>query len=446
MVRRSLLLNNSILKTISFSDIQQWDVKYFFQTKVQSKYKISTIGQHTIHITKKVKLFEEPEKKFKILGISNDIGMFDAYEEYGKNINQPYIYVEKDYLAYNPYRVNVGSIGIKTDSLKNDFISPAYVVFKCKDTLLPEYLFLVMKSSIFNGLIKENTTGAVRQTLSYEKLANISIPIPSINEQQLIIDQFYSNIVKINSLNEDITKLELSIDKYILNVLGVQVEQQCYKSGGNINLINLSDLHRWDVWSKNKTIVTKKYNFSKMSTLVLGDPLYGANEKTIKEKTDVRYIRITDINEDGSLNNEYVSAKNVDSKYLLKENDFLIARSGNTVGKTFLYKERYGKCIFAGYLIKFVLNRNLVLPEYLLYYTKSSIFKAWIDNNQRIFGQPNINGQEYMDADIIIPDLNIQSEIVSFVDETRKVINDKKLLIDRLNLESKKMFEETIFS
>lgn len=66
---------------------------------------------------------------------------------------------------------------------KNEYISPAYVVFKCKDTLLPEFLYLVLKSTVFNSIIRENTTGSVRQTLSYDNLAVINIPVPSIETQ-----------------------------------------------------------------------------------------------------------------------------------------------------------------------------------------------------------------------------------------------------------------------
>ena len=108
------MVNTSLLKTIRFADVTQWNVTHFFATEVLSQYSLDPIGKHTIHITQKTKLFEKPEKECKILGISNERGMFDAYSELGKNINQPYIYVEDGCLAYNPYRVNVGSIGLKT--------------------------------------------------------------------------------------------------------------------------------------------------------------------------------------------------------------------------------------------------------------------------------------------------------------------------------------------
>lgn len=99
------MVNSCSLKTVRFVDTKQWNVKHFFATSIISKYSTESIGKHTIHITEKTKLFNEPEKEHKILGISNEKGMFDAYAELGKNINQAYIYVENGCLAYNPYRI-----------------------------------------------------------------------------------------------------------------------------------------------------------------------------------------------------------------------------------------------------------------------------------------------------------------------------------------------------
>ena len=174
------MTSDKLLKFVPFSKTSQWNVKYFFSTQLHSVFPLSAIGDNTIHITEKTKLFNEPERKFSFLGISNETGMFDAYTEYGKNINQPYIRVQDGCLAYNPYRINVGSVGLKTPALKNEYISPAYVVFRCRQTLLPEYLLLVLKSSFFHFLIKENTTGSVRQTLSYKNLSKIEIPLPPL--------------------------------------------------------------------------------------------------------------------------------------------------------------------------------------------------------------------------------------------------------------------------
>lgn len=439
------MVNGKLLKTVRFHETEQWNVKYFFATEIASEFPINDIGKHVIHITKKTKLFDQPDKEFKILGISNEKGMFDAYTEIGKNINQPYIYVENGCLAYNPYRVNVGSIGLKTNELVNEYISPAYVVFKCKETLLPEYLYFILKTAVFKTLIQDNTTGSVRQTLSYDKLTKIKIPVPPLDTQLILINQYKNELLKVKKLEEDITILEKKSDEYLLSSLGVSIENIDKLKGNLIRPFRLKSLSRWDAWTQTNKYTLSKYQFSKLSSVVVGKPLYGANEKTVKTKSDIRYIRITDIHEDGTLGDDFVSAKKTEEKYLLEENDFLIARSGNTVGKTFLYKEYFGKCIFAGYLVRYKLNTQKIIPEYLLYYTKSSLFKTWIQNNQRIFGQPNINGQEYLNADIIIPDIFIQQEIVTCMGEIYNEIKRKKAEVNNVTLCAKKQFEEAVF-
>ena len=105
-----------------------------------------------------------------------------------------------------------------------------------------------------------------------------------------------------------------------------------------------------------------------------------------------------------------------------------------------------GKALFAGYLIKFVLNKKIINPYYFLYYTKSSIFKKWIASNQRISGQPNINGQEYLSADIIVPPIQKQNEIVKKIGKYNKeyqLLNEQ--IINKENI-TYKNFEEIIFN
>ena len=78
----------------------------------------------------------------------------------------------------------------------------------------------------------------------------------------------------------------------------------------------------------------------------------------------IRYIRITDITDDGNLNDDYVSAdiNYIDDDYRLQKGDVLFARTGATVGKTLVYKEEFGECVYAGYLIRYRPNLSLVLP------------------------------------------------------------------------------------
>lgn len=208
-------MDKQLLKTIRFEEILQWDVKQFYMTKVSSKFRIDKLGNHIIHEKKKYQLSNEPDKDFDILGVSNKEGMFDADTLKGREINQKYHKVENDWLAYNPYRINVGSIGIKTSDLKGKYISPAYVVFSCKETVLPQYIFFLIKTDTFNKLINDSTTGTVRQTLNFEKIAEINIPVPTIKEQKEILKEYNDTLKEIEKLKEKLLIIERKKERYL---------------------------------------------------------------------------------------------------------------------------------------------------------------------------------------------------------------------------------------
>lgn len=173
-----------------------------------------------------------------------------------------------------------------------------------------------------------------------------------------------------------------------------------------------------------KNIFKNEYNYSNYKLIELGNLLkqpvqYGANEISIagNPKKDIRYIRITDIDEFGNLkDNDWKTALNIDTKYLLKKNDLLFARSGATVGKCFIFLDDTVKSIFAGYLIRFIFNDKIVNPKYIFYYTQLNNYKHWVSSIQRPAGQPNINSEEFKSFKIPLPPLKIQDNIVSIMD------------------------------
>jgi type I restriction enzyme M protein len=150
-------------------------------------------------------------------------------------------------------------------------------------------------------------------------------------------------------------------------------------------------------------------------------PQYGSNQAGI-DRTSIeqaRYIRITDIDEYGLLKNELgVTAEFVEEKYLLNNNDILFARSG-TVGKSYLHKSNFVdcECFYAGYMIRFLVNENLLSPEFLFYYTQIEVYKKWTKAIQRTAVQPNINAEEYKSLQIPVPPISIQAEIVALFEE-----------------------------
>lgn len=107
---------------------------------------------------------------------------------------------------------------------------------------------------------------------------------------------------------------------------------------------------------------------------------YGANEAAEHSNPDwPRFIRITDINENGTLKDDTFRSlpRDVAKEYHLLPGDLLFARSGATVGKTFIYDELWGKACFAGYLIRFRSNLARAYPKYIYLFTLSSLYQQW---------------------------------------------------------------------
>ena len=89
------------------------------------------------------------------------------------------------------------------------------------------------------------------------------------------------------------------------------------------------------------------------------------------------------------------------------------------------------KFIFAGYLIKFKIDPNICLPDYLFYYAYSSIYLKWVEKIQRPGVQANINATEYKDLPIILPSIDVQQEIVDYISKVR---DEAKTLEDEANV------------
>lgn len=160
----------------------------------------------------------------------------------------------------------------------------------------------------------------------------------------------------------------------------------------------------------------------------------------------IRYIRITDITDDGNLNDDYVSAdiNYIDDDYRLQKGDVLFARTGATVGKTFVYKEEFGECVYAGYLIRYRPNLSLVLPQFLFYCTHYQEYYNWVKNNQKAAAQPNISAKLYNGYEFSLPPLEEQHRIVSILDASFEKIDALKKNAEENLKNAKALFQQVL--
>lgn len=295
-----------------------------------------------------------------------------------------------------------------------------------------KYLFYAM-NSVKRYLIYK-AEGGGQPNISQDKIKNTWMPIPSINEQQSIatyLDQKCGEIDELITLQEEmITKLQSYKQSVITEAVTKGLDKNVPLKDSGIEWIGNIPEH----WI---CTVFKKF---------LSEPMqYGANEPAEEcNYNDPRYIRITDIKDDGTLRDDTFKSLPLEKakEYMLTKGDLLFARSGATVGKTFLYKEDYAAC-FAGYLIKARCNKNELLPNFVFYYTLSNVYQNWKNS---IFIQStiqNIGADKYSVMPIIVPPLAEQQSIADYLDQKCSEI-DELISIKQQKIEKLKDYKKSL--
>jgi type I restriction enzyme S subunit len=135
----------------------------------------------------------------------------------GGDIDQKYKKVEEKYLAYNPHRVNVGSIGVVDEETSGGYVSGIYFVFKSiNEKIPPEYILHLLKSIPYKKVIAAYDTkyGAVRANLTYSQLCRIKIPILP----QSVLKKFFVKQNILRKVTKEMNKEKESMTKFIYEI------------------------------------------------------------------------------------------------------------------------------------------------------------------------------------------------------------------------------------
>ena len=201
--------NIKFLTEIGFSVLKFKDLK-------ENKYNLTLTEYDSIqydsqfNLIKLEKLVFEAKKRngdsnLPVWSVTNDNGFIASEERFNEQVasdnKSNYKFVEPNSFAYNPSRINVGSI-VLNETQDFGCVSPMYVVFEVEEEkVLPKYLKYIFETSPMKNIINELASGSVRKTLNFKKLLVVSVPIPSIEKQSKIINEIenYEKIINCSS-------------------------------------------------------------------------------------------------------------------------------------------------------------------------------------------------------------------------------------------------------
>ncbi|WP_367357680.1 restriction endonuclease subunit S, partial [Mesotoga sp.] len=291
-------------------------------------------------------------------------------------------------------------------------------IVRCnRKLMIPSFLRLLVETPLYQSkILNELVAGSTNQIeLSREELRNLIIPLPADEEQQWIVRGITEKTVEIDAL---ISKKQLLIE--LLKEKRAAIISRAVTKGLDPNAPMKDSGIEWI------GEIPEGWKVTKLKWLSMEPLKYGLNEPASESnQNDPRYVRITDITDEGILRDDTFKSipQDVAKGYLLEEGDLLFARSGATVGKTFIYNHSWGVGCFAGYLIRFRADASKVSARYLYYFTKSSAYWNWLNSSFTKSTIQNASADKYKSLPVSVPNIESQREILNFLDESSKRID-----------------------
>ncbi len=173
---------------------------------------------------------------------------------------------------------------------------------------------------------------------------------------------------------------------------------------------------------------------------------YGLNAAAKPYDGTNKYLRITDIDDSSrDFKKDDLTTPDFDlvkaNDYRLDEGDLLFARTGASVGKTFIYKKSDGLVYFAGFLIRAKIKSEYD-SKFIFQNTLTNPYDKFVKITSQRSGQPGINAQEYADYSLLMPKLNEQQKLGSFFSNIDSLISLEQKKYDKLTQVKKSMLEK----
>jgi restriction endonuclease S subunit len=359
--------------------------------KSGAKYPMVKLKDYLILNENKIKPNKNPEINYKVLGVSNETGIFLNEKLQAEETNQSYFIVAKNEFCYNPYRINVGSIALNTYDFDNQIISGAYSVFACKeDELNPKYLDALFKSKVFLDYVNDKANGGVRMNFKFEDMEAWEIPLPDIDEQDTIVTQIEKQKEIIEGSKKILKNFVISID-------------------------NLNDFKRLKMGDIARVINGKAYT-----------------QEELLNEGKYRVLRVGNFFTSKSW---YYSDLELDDDKYCKKGDLLYAWSASFGPK--IWNE--DKVIYHYHIWKIIPNEKIVLKKYLFYLLDIET-KSMKEIGGRGVGMIHITKAGFEERQFPIPPIETQMQIISDMDSKMQILES----VNEMRDESQKKINQIL--
>ena len=351
-----------------------------------------------------------------VYSVTNSRGFTPSEDYFSKEVFskdlKTYRIVKQGMIAYNPSRINVGSIAIQ-DKLPEVVVSPLYIVFETdKSRLLPEYALGFLRSKPGLDQIAFQSIGTVRNNLKYDALCRITINLPSLDRQRACIDQLNRIASIIELLNRYIAELDALVKSRFVEMFGDPCDPGSSSAKSRIDsFCELrigpfgSALHKEEYITGGHPLVNPSH--------IIGGAIRPDENLTIDD-------------------DKYESL----AAYHLLPGDVVLGRRGE-IGRCAVVKTDGLICGTGSMIIR---PGQKVRSDYLQRVVSFPSFSHALEANAVGVTMKNLNAKIVGSAEVFLPDLEDQDAFISFisqVDKSRFVVLNEK--ISRIQLISRRI-------
>jgi type I restriction enzyme S subunit len=322
----------------------------------------------------------------------------ELFSHFRGSSNIGYLKIKKNDLILSAQNLHLGNCNVNL-RFEHGMISPAYKVYElieCNPLFMQAWVKRDITKDFF---LRASTEGAsvCRKNIVWDELYEQELIVPMLPEQEEI-GKYFDSLNHLITLHQRKCEETKTLKKYMLQKMFPQ-------DGETIPEIRFAGFS--DAWEQRK----------------LGDVAegfdYGLNVASTDFDGENKYLRITDIDDETRLFiQEYVTSPDIDletaANYILHEGDILFARTGASVGKSYIYRDSDGLVYYAGFLIKAHVN-NENNADFVFQNTLTESYNKYIQVTSQRSGQPGVNAKEYQEFSFWVPKKEEQDKISAYL-------------------------------
>lgn len=352
-----------------------------------------------------------------VYSITNSQGFCRDYfsKEVASKDKTSYKIVPRGCFAYNPSRINVGSVDWQRDE-ERVIVSPLYNVFSVSPEIDQQYLYYYLKSSATSYRIKEVATGSVRDNLRLSMLYDFMIELPSLDVQRQIVSNLDLLASIIRQRNQQLTKLDELIKARFVEMFGDML---------------LNSLE----WPEKP--------LEGLADIVSG--ITKGRKTTETGLIEVPYMAVSNVKSgyiDWTTIKTILATKQEIEQYRLMPDDILMTEGGDPdkVGRGAIIKNPLKDSIHQNHIFRVRLDKSELLPAYFAEYLQHQKAKRYfLGCAKQTTGIASINMRQLRALPVLIPPLPLQNQFADFVAEVdkskvevQKALDQTQLLFDSL--------------